>query len=135
MFYRLVMITFFKFYRRVLLLTHNGTCHDTNIDIQNGNTRYSDVQNGNSRIGECRLGSHNVKNGTLYKYKINYNANRQNDDDMIRCDRSSIVISLPIIAAAIHFVALTLSQIIEISHTATMLTAASDSYNYFVVPK
>ena len=65
-------------------------------------------------------------------------ANRRNGDDMIRCDRSSIVVSQPIIAAAINFVALTLaiSQIIiEISHTATMLTAASDSYNYFVVPK
>ena len=52
---------------------------------------------------------------------------------MIRCDRSSIVVSQPIIAAVINFVALT--QIIEISHTATMLTALSDSYNYLVVPK
>ena len=65
-------------------------------------------------------------------------SNRRNGDDMIGCDRSSIVVSQPIIAAAIHFVALTLaiSQIIiEISHTATMLTAVSDSYNYLVVPK
>ena len=57
---------------------------------------------------------------------------------MIGCDRSSIVVSQPIIAAASHFVTLTLaiSQIIiEISHAATMLTAASDSYNYLVVPK
>ena len=59
-------------------------------------------------------------------------ANQQNGDDMIGCDRSSIVVLQPIIAAAIHFVApltLAISQIIiEILHTATMLTAASDSY-------
>ena len=52
-------------------------------------------------------------------------ANRRNGDDMIGCDRSSIVVSQPIIAAAIHFVALT--------YTATMLTAASDSYNAMVI--
>ena len=65
-------------------------------------------------------------------------ANQRNGDDMIVCDRSSIVVSQPIIAAAINFVALKLaiSQIInEISHTTIMLTAASDSYNYVVVPK
>ena len=65
-------------------------------------------------------------------------ANRRNGDDLIVCDRSSIVVSQPIIAAAINFVALKLaiSQIInEISHTTIMLTAASDSYNYVVVPK
>ena len=65
-------------------------------------------------------------------------ANRRNSDDMIGCDRSSVVVSQPIIAASSNFVALTLaiSQIIiGISHTDTMPTAASDSYNYLVVPK
>ena len=41
-------------------------------------------------------------------------ANRRNGDDIIGCDRSSIVVSQPIIAAAINLAALTLaiSQII-----------------------